>query len=187
MKGTHCLRGLVLCLLSLTAGAQQSPAASTTQRIAAVAATKQLRLFISSPEVAQRIAAAGAIASKDGAQLPVAARALVSWGPLRGNVLYRIAPTTHYFANEDYAEFYLILEGAGTMAVGGTMTNPKRTGPRLESTALQGGVPHNVAKGDMLLVPPGTAHRVTRVEGKLVYMSMHIPLQPSSGTGLASP
>ena len=190
MNMTRYRMGCLLSLLTLAVNAQQIPVpvamTQSTAPAAAPATTAPPRVFVSPAEVAQIMAKAEA-GPKDGTQLPAAARQLVSWGPLNGNLIYRSAPTTLYFANEDYAEFYVILEGDGTMNVGGTMTNPKRTGYRLESPALQGGVAYKVTKGAMLMVPPGTAHRVTEVRGRLVYMSMHIPLQPGSGTGLKQP
>ena len=69
------------------------------------------------------------------------------------------------------------------MTIGGTLTNPKRTGPHLEATDGQGGTPHQVAKGDMLMVPAGVPHHLASVQGALEYMSMHLPLQPKVAAG----
>jgi mannose-6-phosphate isomerase-like protein (cupin superfamily) len=124
---------------------------------------------------------------RDGTQLPELARVMVAWGPFIGHVIYRTVPTTLYFANEDYAEFYVVLEGSGTMNVGGTIESPKRTGYRLESPANGGGVAYRLSRGAMVMVPPGTAHRITTVEGELIYMSMHIPLQSGSKIGPTRP
>ena len=142
-------------------------------------------MFISSAEIVERIAMADAAAAA-GIQVE-GIRTMVSWGPFHGHFVYRDTATTLYFANEDYAEFYVILEGAGTMTLGSTLTNPVRTGPHLEATSAKGGVPYKVTKGDMLMVPAGTAHRVTEVEGRLVYMSMHLPLQTFGESAQTAP
>jgi mannose-6-phosphate isomerase-like protein (cupin superfamily) len=138
------------------------------------------RVYISAQELAQRVAKADAHvqANKTGAYIPVPAdiRALVSTGAFHGNLIERIVPTELKYINEDYAEYYVILDGHGTMTIGGQLIDPKRTGPHLESPILQGGNAYAVAKGDMLMVPAGVPHAVTGVQGKLVYMSMHLPL-----------
>jgi mannose-6-phosphate isomerase-like protein (cupin superfamily) len=173
--------GFLLGLLSLSASAQQASLPAAGQRPVATdpAMAEALRVYVAAPEVAKLIAQAEA-ADKAGSPPPSTIGTLVSWGPLAGHVIYRNKPTELYFANEDYAEFYVILDGEGTMSLGGVMTDPKRTGFRSESPALKGGVPYKVTRGAMIMVPPGTAHRVTEVHGKLVYMSMHIPVQPGS-------
>jgi mannose-6-phosphate isomerase-like protein (cupin superfamily) len=149
------------------------------------------RVYISAQEIAQRVAQADAHtqANKTGAYVPVPAeiRTLVSTGAFHGNLIERTVPTELKYMNEDYAEFYLILDGHGTMTIGGRLIDPKRTGPHLESPTLQGGDAHAVAKGDMLIVPAGVPHAVTGVQGKLVYMSMHLPLPaPSTAPGRGS-
>lgn len=138
------------------------------------------RVYISAEEITQRVAKADAHvrANKTGTYIPVPPeyRTLVSTGPFRGNLIERTVPTPLKYMNEDYAEFYIILDGHGTMTIGGQLIAPKRTGPHLESPTLQGGNAYAVAKGDMLMVPAGVPHAVTGVQGTLVYMSMHLPL-----------
>jgi mannose-6-phosphate isomerase-like protein (cupin superfamily) len=158
--------GYLLALLPLTGEAQSTPTPAPT------AATQPTHTYISAAEVAQRIAKSEA-AGKVGDD----ARELVGWGPFQAHLIWRGEPAL-FFENEDYAEFYVILDGHGTLTVGGTLTNPKRTGPHLEATGATGGTRHRVSKGDLLMVPAGTPHQVTAVEGKLMYLSMHLPLQP---------
>jgi mannose-6-phosphate isomerase-like protein (cupin superfamily) len=161
----------LLSLLSMSALAQQAPAPAV-----ATAAPDPDRMFTSAAEIAQGIVKAEA-AYKAGKPSD-GIRTLAAWGPFQGHLIYRGAPRDLYFVNEDYAEFYVILEGTGAMTMGSKLVNPKRTGPHLESTTATGGVPYRVAKGDMVMVPPATAHRLSQVNGRLVYMSMHLPLHP---------
>ena len=183
MTTTRPVLLLVLSVLPLGAVALPTPVAEpASQRampVSGAAAPEGPREYISPAEVEQLIARVKS-GPRDGTQLPGASRVMVAWGPYIGHVIYRVAPTKLYFANEDYAEFYVVLEGGGTMSVGGTIESPKRTGHRLESPTLRGGEPYRLSKGAMVMVPPGTAHRITTVEGELVYMSMHIPLQSGS-------
>src|SRR5258706_8281920 len=117
MNETKRAISYVLSLLPLTVIAQQTPAP---------AAAGSPLTYISAPEVAAQIAKAET-AVKAGSVLPASARALPSWGPFVSHVVYRNASTELYFANDDFAEFYVILEGEGTMTIGSTLINPKRT------------------------------------------------------------
>jgi mannose-6-phosphate isomerase-like protein (cupin superfamily) len=168
-------------LLSVTAVAQQAPVPA-----AGPAAAESLRMFIASQEVTERIAKLEAAVSA-GKKMDDGVRSLVSWGPFKGNLVYRNAPGAIMSANEDYAEFYVVLEGAGTMTLGGTLTDAKRTGAHSEAATAQGGTPYRVAKGDMIMVPPGTVHGVAQVEGKIAYFTMHLPLQPNLPAATAVP
>jgi quercetin dioxygenase-like cupin family protein len=52
----------------------------------------------------------------------------------------------------------------------------KRTNPaNLSGTAIEGGASRNVAKGDFIIVPEGTAHWFSAINGTLVLMTLHVP------------
>ncbi|HEY2676329.1 MAG TPA: hypothetical protein VGI65_05120 [Steroidobacteraceae bacterium] len=167
MKG---LIFLAIGLLSLTTAAQQ-PSAPPAQ-VAPAAATAEPRSFISAAEIAERIAKADA-AAKAGA--PLNAGPLLLEGSFKANMEYRNAPATSVNIHENDAELFVVIEGAGTMTLGGTLINPTRNGTNLSAAKAQGGTPYKLAKGDMVLVPENTAHSVTQVDGKLVLMSLHLP------------
>jgi quercetin dioxygenase-like cupin family protein len=72
------------------------------------------------------------------------------------------------------SETYYMLEGAGTLVTGGTLVNPKlrdwgavptSAGPRIE-----GGTSRRIAKGDVVIVPPGVAHWWSASESDLTYL-----------------
>ena len=158
-------------MLSIAATAQQAsppPAPAAT----AAAVNAEPIMFISAAEVNARIAKADA-AAKSGA--PFNPGPLLLQGAFKANMEFRISPATAVNVHENDAELFVVIEGAGTMTLGGTLVNPTRTGTNLQAASAQGGVPYKLVKGDMILIPENTAHSVTQVDGKLVLMSMHLP------------
>lgn len=75
----------------------------------------------------------------------------------------------------DEAEYALVVEGAGTLVSGGTMTDAKPTQPGLvEGGRIEGGTTRRLAAGDVLLIPAGMPHWFG-VDGKLVLLGMKLP------------
>jgi mannose-6-phosphate isomerase-like protein (cupin superfamily) len=130
-------------------------------------------MFVSGAEVAQRISQGDTLVQSD---KPVPASSLPSWGPFQGHLGYRTAPQPLIYTNDDFAEYWAFMEGEGTVSLGGTLVNPKRTGPHAEAPTVQGATTYRVIKGDMIMIPPGVAHAISQVHGKLVYVSMHLQL-----------
>jgi mannose-6-phosphate isomerase-like protein (cupin superfamily) len=100
---------------------------------------------------------------------------LLQEGPFKLNMESRDAPATSVSVHENEAELFIVVEGSGTMTVGGTLINPTRNGTNLQAPTATGGKPYKLAKGDMVLVPENAAHAVTQVDGKIVLLSMHLP------------
>ncbi len=148
----------VLSLLSLTA----TEAADSTPTV----------LYVPASELAARIPKLQA-AVEANKPLPEDVRATPSYGPFQGHMGYRTTPQPLIYTNDDFAEYYSILDGEGTMIMGGSLTDAKRTGPHAESATVQG------------LVPPGVPHGISRVHGRLVYISMHLALPPQTAAGNA--
>jgi quercetin dioxygenase-like cupin family protein len=129
-------------------------------------------MFITATEIAERSAKAEAAAK---AGTPYNGGPLLSAGAFRANMEWRIAPATSVNLHENDAELFVVVDGAGTMTLGGTLVDPKRNGTNLSAATATGGTPYKLVKGDMILVPENTAHAVTQVEGKLALMSLHLP------------
>ena len=72
-------------------------------------------------------------------------------------------------AHEGFAELHHIVEGSGTFVTGGTMVRP--TGGQGGAT-IQGGVSQHVAKGDVVLVPPGVPHWYKQLDGPITYLEV---------------
>jgi mannose-6-phosphate isomerase-like protein (cupin superfamily) len=70
-----------------------------------------------------------------------------------------------------------VIQGAGTITMGGQLVNPTRSNPTNQSAdSISGGADQKVAKGDFLIVPHGTPHQVTAVKAPaLVLMTLHVP------------
>ena len=102
---------------------------------------------------------------------------IVQLAPYRANLEYRVAAVNAPASvHEREAEMFFVVDGAGTLVTGGTLRDEKRTnGENLTGSAIDGGTPRRVAKGDWVMVPEKTAHWFTQIEGTLVLMSIHLP------------
>jgi len=89
------------------------------------------------------------------------------------------APSVHVAQ----AEMIAVTEGGCTFVMGGTLVNPKPNGGNISGTAVTGGTTYTLAKGDTILVPAGTPHWVTAVQGgRFVSVTLHMPQTPGQGT-----
>ncbi len=79
------------------------------------------------------------------------------------------------------SEIYYMLEGAGTLVTGGKLVDPERVpaenpivteiaGPSILGSRIEGGTRRRIAKGDVVLIPGGTPHWWSEVEGDIVYL-----------------
>jgi quercetin dioxygenase-like cupin family protein len=89
---------------------------------------------------------------------PSVSRPLITAVPDALNLEYRTgkAPAAVHTAQ---AELIIVLDGAGTITTGGALVDavPGANG-NISGKDITGGVPQHLVKGDMLLVPQGTAH-----------------------------
>src|SRR6202167_3186344 len=71
---------------------------------------------------------------------------------------------------------FIIVEGEATLAVGGTMVNPKRTAPdQMRAPSLDGGTIYHLSKGDVITIPAKTPHWFKEVPTKTVaYYAVNI-------------
>jgi mannose-6-phosphate isomerase-like protein (cupin superfamily) len=157
---------LATCLASMVAQAQQAPMPAMP------AATPAEQNSISALEIAARIHQAEAVA-KSGA--PYHGAPLLLSGPYKANLEYHDRPADSFYVHENDSELFVVVEGSGTMTLGGKLINPTRKDANLMAPTEEGGVAHKLVKGDMLLIPENTVHAVTQVDGRLVLMSMHLP------------
>jgi mannose-6-phosphate isomerase-like protein (cupin superfamily) len=71
---------------------------------------------------------------------------------------------------QDVTEIYQILEGSGTYVTGGTMPDPND-----RTAGIRGGESHDVKPGDFIVIPPGTAHWFSRINGQITYLEVRLP------------
>ena len=160
------LIGLICATVSGTAFAQQ-PAAPG----AAV-----MKSFASSADVAAIIAKAKSDL-KPGQ--PMLSQPMLRVAPFGANVEYRVAPAAAS-VHETEVELFYVIEGSATLVLGGKLANEKRTNPtNLSGTAIDGGTPQHVAKGDFFMVPEGVPHWFSAFDSPLALMSVHLP-RPAS-------
>jgi mannose-6-phosphate isomerase-like protein (cupin superfamily) len=138
--------------------AEQQPAASGT--------------FISSEEIAATLKQSIANNVVD---QPIKA-ADVPGGKASLAMLRRVKPETSALIHDHVTEIYQIVEGAGTLVMGGTLTDAKptdltRVNAGMSRTGVHtGGASRRVKKDDVIIVPAGTAHRFSELDGQIVYL-----------------
>lgn len=101
-------------------------------------------------------------------------------------VLYRAEGQTQNTAvHFKVSEVYHVMKGSGTLVTGGTVVNPKtraadsvevtlEDGPGVTGTAIQGGVNHQLKEGDIIVIPAGTPHWFSKINGSIVYVVIRI-------------
>ncbi|HTW68140.1 MAG TPA: hypothetical protein VME17_26170 [Bryobacteraceae bacterium] len=63
--------------------------------------------------------------------------------------------------HENEADLMVVVSGAGTLIVGGTMPHAKTTARgELRGPSIQGGARQNLSPGDIVHIPPETPHQV---------------------------
>jgi mannose-6-phosphate isomerase-like protein (cupin superfamily) len=67
-------------------------------------------------------------------------------------------------------EVYQIVDGAGTFVTGGTFADAND-----RTAGIRGGEAHRVAKGDFIVIPPGTPHWFREIEGSITYLEARFP------------
>jgi mannose-6-phosphate isomerase-like protein (cupin superfamily) len=91
-------------------------------------------------------------------------------------LLHRTKAETSALIHNRVTEIYQIVEGAGTLVVGGTLEEPTamdlagvNAGPS-QSGIHHGGESRRVGPKDVIIVPAGTAHRFSALDGPITYL-----------------
>jgi len=73
-------------------------------------------------------------------------------------------------------ELHYVTDGAGTLTTGGIVVRPAGGGPG----NIEGGLARHVTVGDAILIPEGTPHQYTAVEGSITYLEVrfNVPIEP---------
>jgi len=96
--------------------------------------------------------------------------------PYNVNMEHRPGTVTQTASVHDKeAELFYVVDGSGTMVTGGKLMNPTRNGDNQTAPSIEGGTSKRVAKGDFILVPEGTPHWFSKIDGELTLMSLHLP------------
>ena len=159
------MRKMILAALLLT------PLPALTQQAMAQSAPDSL--FTAGADIPAMIAKAKAAQKSPtiNSTQPVA-----SFGPYRVLLEYRTGltpPTVHH----GEAELVHVLKGTATVMSGGQLIGgaPMRPGATTDAgTGIEGASPRKLAAGDILLVPPDTAHQFQDVNGEFIIISVHM-------------
>jgi mannose-6-phosphate isomerase-like protein (cupin superfamily) len=78
--------------------------------------------------------------------------------------------------HETEADVIVVVSGAGTLIVGGTMPGSKTTAPNeVRGPSIDGGERQKIAPGDILHIPPKTAHQVLLEPGtQITYFTLKV-------------
>ena len=78
------------------------------------------------------------------------------------------------------SEVYHVIKGSAAFVTGGTLVNAKtreagsmevnEDGPGSSGTAIQGGVTHQLKAGDVIVIPAGTPHWFSKIDGSIAYL-----------------
>lgn len=120
-----------------------------------------LKTFASSADVTALIAKAKT-ERKDGQA--IVTEPILQFAPYTATLEYRAsagAPAVH----PKEAEMIYVIDGSATFVTGGKLTG----------ATIQGGETRTVSKGDFMVVPEGTPHWFSAVDGAVVLMTIKVP------------
>jgi quercetin dioxygenase-like cupin family protein len=154
------IRSLVLSvtLMAVTATlAAQSPAPAAAYK--------------SHADIAAGLSAARAADNAAGAAVTVAPGISVRKRSASDGAQYAIV---HPFSSE----VYYVIDGSATLVTGGVLEPPPAAPPTdpdiVRSAALKGGDTRTVAKGDVIVLPPGTPHWFASIDGAITYLESRV-------------
>jgi mannose-6-phosphate isomerase-like protein (cupin superfamily) len=126
--------------------------------------------YMSAAEIGKGLSTAIATDAAAGAAVTVAPGIVVRRRSGGGEPQYAVV---HPFS----AETYYIVDGTGTLVTGGALElplSPSADPDVVRSKAIKGGVTRKVAKGDVIVVPPGTPHWFSAIDGTITYLESRV-------------
>jgi mannose-6-phosphate isomerase-like protein (cupin superfamily) len=126
--------------------------------------------FMSAAEISRGLATAIATDAAAGAAVTISPGIAVRRRSGAGEPQYAIV---HPFSTE----IYYIVEGSGSLVTGGALELPLAPSADpdvVRSKAITDGVSRKVAKGDVIVVPPGTPHWFSAIDGTITYLESRV-------------
>jgi mannose-6-phosphate isomerase-like protein (cupin superfamily) len=76
------------------------------------------------------------------------------------------------------AEVWVVREGSGTVATGGTLVEPEpgASPGELRGKAIRGGVEREIKTGDLVYIPPGVPHGIKQATG-ITYLNIRFEIR----------
>src|SRR5215475_6231734 len=109
-----------------------------------------------------------AIAAADGNQ---SSSPIANTDQYRINIVHR-EKAAGALAHEGNTELHYIIEGTGIIVTGGTIVRGTGGTAGINGATIQGGETHAVKKGDVILVPSGSAHWYKDVTTPITYLEV---------------
>jgi mannose-6-phosphate isomerase-like protein (cupin superfamily) len=130
--------------------------------------------FVAGSDIAALIAKAKAERKPDQINF---VQPLVRYAPYRASFESRIqGKATNPNIHETDTEIVYVVDGAGMFTMGGRLKDERRVNDANRTgSGIEGGTRRHIAKGDFFIIPEGTAHAFTDVEGTLAIISLHGP------------
>jgi len=96
--------------------------------------------------------------------------------PYNVNMEHRVNTPQNASIHDKEAELFYVVDGGGTIVTGGKLTNAsKQNADNSTGNGIEGGTSKKIGKGDFILVPEGTPHWFSSIDGELTLMSLHLP------------
>jgi mannose-6-phosphate isomerase-like protein (cupin superfamily) len=99
--------------------------------------------------------------------------------PYNVSMEHRVNVPQNASVHDKEAELFYVIDGSATLVTGGKLVNPARNGDNQTASTVEGGSAKRMAKGDFFLVPEGTPHWFSKIDGELTLMSLHLPRNPA--------
>jgi glc operon protein GlcG len=87
----------------------------------------------------------------------------------RINIVHRPKPAGA-IAHPGNTELHYIIDGTGTVVTGGKIV--RAAGAPAANATIEGGEEHKVSKGDVIIIPAGSAHWYKEVNGEITYLEV---------------
>ena len=118
---------------------------------------------------------AGALeaAFKEAAAQNIYAFRVLEGGTFNMNIRGQFAPEEQARIHANIHDLYIVRTGEATFVTGGELIDPKKGGPagtELSGSSIRNGLSRVIRPGDVIFVPAGVPHQVTRVNGSLQFL-----------------
>lgn len=164
---------------ALAAAALPALAQTPAPPSAPAAAAPQPDILYAGADQAMALLAKAKAERKEG-QAMAPAQPLVRLPGYRAIVEYRASPTPASL-HKTNNELIQVIDGSGTLIVGGTLNEPRDTNPaNQQGTGVTGGQTYTLAKGTYVFVPAGAAHYFSTIgPAGLGIITLYVPKPPT--------
>ncbi len=89
-------------------------------------------------------------------------------------------PTQYAIIHRRSIEIFQIVDGSGTLVTGGTLARPlaDSSATNMRSFRIDNGESRRVAVGDVVVLPPGTPHWFSELDGSVSYLQVNVRIEP---------